>query len=88
MSEVWKWKIPRLSTFVLSMPEHARVLHVAGIGSDGYLWALVNPSAPAVERTFIRCVTGMSIDIGPMARHIGTCIEDDGAFVAHIFEQF
>ncbi len=85
MSNSVVWKFPlRWGEVTVSMPKHARIIHVA-LGQDGKyptLWAIVKPDAEQEYRTFVVAVTGH-----PLPEHciyIGTLI--DGDYVWHIFE--
>lgn len=97
---VFKYPVPIEGRFTVAMPEGAAILDVQVQGnSDDMLdvrsqadrvmmWALVNPDAPKVERSFRLVGTGHPID--PIERgrlqHIATFQIGAGSIVFHVFE--
>ena len=73
-----------LSSKVL-LPEGSLVLK-AGIQSGGmYIWALIDPKQPLIERNFEIVGTGHPFEYGCLThRFVDTIF--DGPFVWHIFE--
>ena len=81
---VWKFVITDPETPVL-MPEGAEVLHVATQKGEVCVWALVEPSAPKVERRFV--VVGTGHPVPPhRGRFLGTVLLAGGSLVFHIWE--
>jgi len=72
------------------MPRGAEILSVDKQGGDTEnsirLWALVEPSAPQVERHVFVIGTGHQVDDPELGRFIGTVLLYEGEIVAHVFE--
>lgn len=85
MTEVWKFWLGEFgSPQPLTMPLGARLLHVAAAVDGGIaLWALVDPSHPTVERSFVVLGTGWSYDLSS-AEYVGTVRVD--WLMWHVFE--
>ena len=82
---IWKYPIPTSDGTILEMPDGAVVLTVQVQDGTPCLWALVDPAAMMLPRTF-RCYgTGHPVAV---VRHeyVGTYQERGGALVFHLFE--
>lgn len=84
MSKVYKYKLKETRTGI-EMPEGAQVLHVGEQGWGCYLWALVDPTKPTVERRFFIVGTGADFDCNTSVHH-GT-IQAQNGLVWHVFEE-
>jgi hypothetical protein len=68
------------------MPEGAVILH-AGVDRDSMnsaIWAIVEPAAPEVQRTFVIYGTGWDIENLEKLRHLSTFSYENLVF--HVFE--
>ena len=86
---VWKYEIPMIDAFSLTMPEDAQILtvQVQAAPNGVMMWALVNPQSPPVQRRFRLAGTGHPIDEdSPHLRFLGTFQLDRGTLVFHVFE--
>lgn len=88
--KVFKYRVPYRSTFELSLPEGAQILHFALQGSgegDLCIWSLVDSEAPLTDRFFHLAGTGhdMSVPPGSQLEHLGTALIS-GVLVIHLFE--
>ncbi len=70
------------------MPKGARILSVQPQGKTLALWAIVDMSQPAEERTFISEMTGIDFGVDDLSdtEFLGTVQFSNGAFVLHVFE--
>ncbi len=66
------------------MPKGAKILTVQTQRDESYLWAMVDPEAPAEQRIFRSVPTGMPFDERGM-EYIGT-FQIHGSLVLHVFE--
>ena len=84
---IWKFELPVTDRAVIPIPTGASVLGVGVQGNIPVLWALVNPGAPAFERTFEIYGTGHTCS-RLRSEFIGTFQLDlpGGQFVGHVFE--
>jgi hypothetical protein len=79
------WKFPlTVDPAVIVMPQDARVLTVAAVGGEPFVWAIVDPAKPLVERCFTVRGTGHEMDT--VGAYVGTFMLLDGALVFHVFE--
>jgi hypothetical protein len=67
----------------IAMDPAAQIVHFAVQNGMCRLWALLNPTAPAIHRQFR--VFGTGHPIPEEYQHRGTCL--DGMFVWHLFER-
>jgi hypothetical protein len=81
---IWKFTLGGPLTTV-EMPEGARILSVQMQAHEPQIWALVDPDAPKVKRTFKSLPTGHVSD-ADHENYIGTVLMSGGALVFHIFE--
>lgn len=79
--QVWKYDVESGS---VSMPVGAELLSVQMQRGVITLWALVDPAAPAVHRSFVVVGTGQDLPDGDLV-YRGTI--QAGAFVWHVFER-
>lgn len=86
MKTIWKFPIHGPLQFTTIMPEGAQILSVQVQGDAPQMWALVDPSRPAEERTFISFATGQMVPNGLDLIHLGTVQFDGGDLVFHVFE--
>lgn len=83
---IWKFAIPDSTVVTLTMPQDATPLSVQMQCGSPVLWALVDPEAPKVERTFH--VVGTGWDFDPTGTsYVGTFQVQEGLLVFHLFEQ-
>lgn len=82
--QVWKYTLERFGPSSLSVPIGAEILSVQVQGASVAMWALVDPSAPLVVRSFLLAGTGHDLPDGGLV-HRGTVL--DGVFVWHVFER-
>jgi hypothetical protein len=66
------------------MPEGAEILAVGIQDYTPVIWALVTPSRPYVQRTFVGVATGTPVEDG--VTYLGTFTTPDG-LVFHLFER-
>lgn len=86
MREVWKYGVGTFGLFSINMPEGAQILTVGAQHDVGHMWALVDPRAPRVSRTFLLTGTGHEIDGTLTVEYVGTFQQVNGALVWHVFE--
>ena len=87
MKTIWKYPIPVVDSFALTMPPGATVLSVALQYGKPCIWALVDSKKKDTEtRHFICHGTGhpVSPDAG---RYVGMFMLLEGRFVGHLFER-
>lgn len=84
---VWKFNLSAITT-TLDLPEDSRILSVGAQGDFICLWALVDPEARKVKRTFKFYGTGWNIE-EPVTtlRYVGTVQMPYTGFVFHVFEE-
>ncbi len=84
MKTVWKFALPGYGG-PLSMPEGARVLHVAAQDDTPCLWAEVDSDSPPVERRFFPVGTGHLLPPGEVM-FVGTTLLYSATLVLHWYE--
>lgn len=93
MKTIWKYEVKPWGIFRLRMPTDAKVLSVGRKPEGVFLWALVDPNEPEVERAFYSAATGE--ELPPKVdenRYIGTfqvpanSDPDYPTLVFHLFE--
>lgn len=90
---VWKFPVAIEDAFALDMPEGARVLSVQVQGDKPWIWALVDPKAPKVRRTFVLMGTGhkrpaamfRAGSLEASLEFVGTFQLSGGALVFHLW---
>jgi len=84
--QIWKFPISIEGETVLLMPDGAETLTVQAQYSKIAMWAVVDPSKPKVERTFISMMTGVPWEEDLYIRYIGTV--QISPLVFHVFEKY
>lgn len=85
---IWKFPLEITDEQTVKMPEHAIILSAQLQGGYGIcLWAMVNPEAAKIERTFLVYGTGNPIEEDKLQQYIGTVQTAAGSLVWHIFEK-
>lgn len=86
MKTIWKYEVSVAAEVSIPMPEGAVILpHVQMLHSEAMnIWAIVDPDAPAKEKTVHVVGTGH-----PMHRYLGQYLgtATDGTLVWHVFEE-
>lgn len=82
--KVWKFVIADPETPV-RMPQHATILHVGEQHGQVCIWALVDPTAPQVDRRFVIAGTGHDVP-AYRGRFFGTVLLAGGDLVFHVWE--
>ena len=87
MKTIHKFTIKKgsLNAFTIELPEGAQFLSTNTLYGYVCLWFLLDPEKPKVDRTFRVIGTGWEIEETNL-KYLGTVLEDEGAFVWHIFE--
>lgn len=85
---IYKYEIPITDEVKVQMPEGAIILSIQHQHGYIFAWALVNPDALTVERTFRIYGTGHPIqsDMGGL-KFLATVQTHQGNLVWHIFEK-
>jgi len=89
MRAVFKYEVPIGDHVSISLPKGAQILSVQAQGDTPYLWALVDPDQPMIERQFRFAGTGHPITEAPMTlSHVGTFqfFKLENRLVFHLFE--
>jgi hypothetical protein len=86
MKTIWKFPL-EVGLTHLAMPLRSEIIHLAVQDGQPCLWAVVEPDAPRVTRSFVTAGTGHPVgqEIG-LGNHVGTYLLLDGRFVGHVFE--
>jgi len=87
--QIWKFTIGEVAdTFTAQMPADARILDCQLQSGVPRVWALVDPHAPMVARSFVLLGTGHTVDLARFARfdHVSTFQLRGGQLVFHLFE--
>jgi hypothetical protein len=89
MKTIYKYPIPIENliqdTFVLKLPDEAKVLHIDTIENIGYIWCLVDLDNKKKDRLFRVYETEFTI-IKHAGEHVGTYLQNNGSLVWHIFD--
>lgn len=82
---IHKYSLPQCDRFTLEMPDRAQIIRLAMQGPTPWIWAIVDPAAAYVERSFAMYGTGwdMPDDLSNL-QYIGTV--DATPYVWHYFE--
>lgn len=81
---IWKFPLPILDEPRVPMPRGAVLLTVAAIRDEPFVWAIVDPDAPLVDREL--SVRGTGHELGEVGGYIGTFTLADGHLVFHVFD--
>ena len=82
---IWKFPVVMTDAFILPMPSGAEILCVQSQHERGWIWAIVDPDAPLIDRVFRLVGTGHPIAQSKLL-YIGTFQQHAGALVWHLFE--
>ena len=84
---IYKYSVIPTDYFRLQLPVDAQILTVQMQGNEAFVWTLLNPDEPVVERTFRLAGTGHPIVESPNAlSYVGTFQMGGGRLVWHLFE--
>lgn len=88
MIRILKYDISEPGDVTLRMPQGARILTVQGQGTHAFLWALVEDTAPEVERMLCVVATGEPANlVSANGAYVGTYqIAFASIFVGHVFD--
>jgi glutamine cyclotransferase len=86
MRAVYKYPLSLGEVFALELPEGAEILNVLSQRGDAFLYALVDPDAPAEEVSFRLAATGDPISEANELKYVDTFQLRDGGLVYHLFE--
>jgi hypothetical protein len=86
MQTVWRYSLPKGDVVSVGMPVDAEVLSVHARHGKLCVWALVDPHAPPVARSFRRVSTSRNID-GGVGRFLGTVLMENDTIEWHVWEQ-
>jgi hypothetical protein len=84
MNTIWKLVLSIDDEVTMNMPVGAVVLGAHDQHGQVCIWALVDPYAQLVPRTFL--IRGTGHPVGRVGRFVGTVIMESGDLVWHIFE--
>lgn len=88
MRTIWKFPVPIMDEFTLTMPENSEILCVKAKGlCDSEMWAIVETDAPLEDITFYVRGTGHDIQDLKKSQYIGTFWLQNGALVFHLFKE-
>lgn len=87
--QIWKFQLETTMRQSILMPSEAEILDVQLQHSKPCIWALVDPKAEQVERTFEIFGTGQEItyDMGVERNYLGTFQAQGGIYIFHVFER-
>jgi hypothetical protein len=85
---IWKFQIPIMDQFILSLHEGAEILTVQEQFGDAFVYALIDVDKEKKDRIFQLFGTGhlMYDELNRQRKYIGTVQLDKGNFVYHLFE--
>lgn len=82
---IWKFPLAPMANEVrVPMPKGAVILTAAAINDDPFVWAIVDPDAPIIEREL--SIRGTGHDLGTVGGYIGTFVLYGGSLVFHVFD--
>ncbi len=84
--KIYKYPIRIIDAQAIEMPKGARLLSVQTQRDEPQLWAMVDPSAPLVQREFALRGTGHDATGLSMATFVGTFQMHGGSLVFHLFD--
>jgi len=82
---IWKYVLPRTQRSTIPMPEGAKILHADNQFDEPFIWAMVDPNRPIVDRRFLFIGTGADF-YETNIKHISTFLIRGDSYVFHIFE--
>lgn len=83
---IFKYTIEREAFPQIEMPQGAEILCVQTQNGTPCIWALVEPNAPVIKRSFEILATGQIVNETVSRKYIGTFQLDGGRLVFHCFE--
>ena len=81
---IWKFPLPIGDEVRVPMPKGAQILTVGAVQDVPFVWAIVDPDAPTVEREL--SVRGTGHELGTVGGYIGTFVLLAGDLVFHVFD--
>ena len=81
------WKFELRPGVPVVMPSFAKILSVGQQSGTPYLWALVNPGEPKVERDLLILGTGHDASKVGYRDFIGTITGVEGSLVLHVWDE-
>lgn len=85
---IFKYKLERKDIQEIEIPGGAEILCLQIQNEQPHIWALVDPKATPVKRTFKIVGTGEFISEGLNMKHIGSFQMLSGLLIFHCFELF
>ncbi len=86
MKTIYKYEIPSKAV-TIALPQGATILSVAVQNECPYLWAMVDPNQPTVEKHIRVIATGQPLEDEAAAwSFVGTFFLNSGSLVFHVFE--
>lgn len=86
MKSIYKYTLTPAEMQNIELPEGAEILTTQTQNGEICIWAMVNPDAKKVIRTFTVIGTGWRIITESNLKYIGTVQLEGGALVFHVFE--
>ncbi len=84
---IWKFAIEVEDLQAITIPKSAIILSVQVQNGQICIWAIVNPSAPTVERVIRMAGTGHDLTNRPvLGEFIGTVQINGEQFIFHVFD--
>jgi hypothetical protein len=85
---IWKYELAIEDVQTRRMPAGAKVLHVDAQHGHPCMWAMVDPYAAKVARTFLIRGSGHPAAGARAENHVGTVLVDADFLVIHVFEDY
>jgi len=85
MLTIFKYPLERAPEQFIEMPAPAILLSVAEQYGLLALWAIVDPSKPALTRRIVIKETGRHVDRDLPSCFLGTVLLNEGRYVVHVF---
>lgn len=86
MKTIYKYTLTTEEMQKIELPEGAEILSVLSQNEEVCMWAMVNPDADKVIRTFAVIGTGWRLITEANLKYIGTVQLNGGKLVFHVFE--
>ena len=83
---VWKYALKATAQQLVSIPQGAKLLHVAEQHGELCLWAHVDPSQSVEDRGIAIIGTGHNAPDPGQMDHVGSVLMHGGALVFHVFD--
>lgn len=84
MKNIYKYKLEVTDEQAIEMPQGSQIIHVDYFNDEINLWAIVDPKAKLVWKSFVVHGTGHPCP-ETKADHIGTVIDRQRGLVWHVF---